>query len=234
MVKWSAESWFRRHSPLNAALELTQKSAKECSLNIVGCLLLVVSVFLFGLKGMAAEMGIAVAASAVFLAFANLDKFSKFKGAGFEAELREVVTEANATIDHLKQVTTPLLITSIDLMTKDGRWSDGDGINKKHDLFDKLINLESEIGVKDSELDLAKQRYIRIHAWDMISELAGNIECAGESKFTTLIASKIGRHTFDKVPDLAVFKELVSTIELDEKCQEQLKAVEKYYLKYKL
>ncbi|ENM5776423.1 hypothetical protein V4V55_003905 [Vibrio mimicus] len=206
----------------------------ECNLNIVGCLLLIVSVFLFGLKGMATEMGIAVAASAVFLAFANLDKFSKFKGAGFEAELREVVTEANATIEHLKSVTTPLLITSIDLMTKDGRWSDGDGINKCHDQFDKLVSLESEIGVTDSALDLAKQKYIRIHAWDMISELAKNIERAGEAKFTTLTASKVGRHSFDKTPDLTVFKELLVSIELDSKLQEQLKKVENYYFKYKL
>jgi len=91
-------------------------------LNYIGFGLLVVSIFLFGLKGMVAEMGIAVAASAVFLAFANLDKFSKFKGAGFEAELRSVVNEANATVEHLKSVATPLLVTSVDLMTKDGRW----------------------------------------------------------------------------------------------------------------
>ena len=48
-------------------------------LNTVGFIVLIVSVFVFGLKGMAAEMGIAVAASGIFLAFSNLDKFSEFK-----------------------------------------------------------------------------------------------------------------------------------------------------------
>ncbi|OAM96724.1 hypothetical protein AZ468_23840 (plasmid) [Vibrio europaeus] len=80
-------------------------------------------------------MGIAVVASSIFLAFANLDKFSKFKGAGFEAELKSVVDEANSSIENLKAVTTPLLITSLDLISKDGRWSDGGGFYKTHDLY---------------------------------------------------------------------------------------------------
>ena len=203
-------------------------------MNYIGFGLLVVSIFLFGLKGMVAEMGIAVAASAIFLAFANLDKFSKFKGAGFEAELRSVVSEANATVEHLKSVATPLLVTSLDLMTKDGRWADGDGINKSHALFDKLVNLESEIGLKDEALNEAKLRYVRIHAWDMVKELAGNIEKAGENKFTITVSEKIGHHSVVKAPKLSDFKSLLSTISLDETCQQQLKKVESYYLKYKL
>ena len=47
--------------------------------NIIGFILLITSIFVFGLKGMSVEMGIAVAASSIFLAFANLHKFSKFK-----------------------------------------------------------------------------------------------------------------------------------------------------------
>ncbi|MCU8356817.1 hypothetical protein M2G48_20800 [Vibrio vulnificus] len=84
-------------------------------INIVGFVFMLVSVFLFGLKGMTAEMGIAVAASCVFLAFANLDKFTKFKGAGFEAELREAVSEANATINELKELAKPLIRTNFEI-----------------------------------------------------------------------------------------------------------------------
>jgi len=116
----------------------------------------------------------------------------------------------------------------------DGRWNDGDGINKSHELFDKLVNLETEIGLKDDALSKAKLRYVHIHAWDMVKELAGNIEKAGENKFTVIVSEKIGSHSFVKAPKLSDFKSLLSTINLDETCQQQLKTVEAYYLKYKL
>lgn len=41
--------------------------------------------------GKPTEMGLAIMAGALGLAFANLDKFSKFKGGGFEAELRDKI-----------------------------------------------------------------------------------------------------------------------------------------------
>ena len=46
---------------------------------------------LFGILGRPAEMGLAVVAGALGLAFANIDKISRFKGAGFEAEMREKI-----------------------------------------------------------------------------------------------------------------------------------------------
>lgn len=190
--------------------------------------------FLFGLKGMPVEMGIAVAASAVFLAFAHLDKFSKFKGAGFEAELREVVSEANATVEHLKSVATPLLITNLDLISKEGRLIDGGDFSKNHELFDKLIGLGVEIGLEDEGLEDAKQRYIRIHAWDMVSMLAKNIEKAGEVNFSKLVAEQVGRHNFEKSPDLPKYKSLLSNVELNEECKQQLKLISIYFKKYKL
>lgn len=42
-----------------------------------------------GFLGKPAEMGLAIVAGAVALAFSDLEKFSRIKGAGFEAELRE-------------------------------------------------------------------------------------------------------------------------------------------------
>ncbi|WP_166368366.1 hypothetical protein [Psychromonas sp. SA13A] len=203
-------------------------------MNIIGFVLLVVSIFLFGLKGMAVEMGIAVAASAVFLAFANLDKFSKFKGAGFEAELKSVVDEANATVEHLKSVATPLLITNLDLITNAGRFGGGDAINKSHELFDKLVALETEISLKDETLDEAKRKYIRINAWDMVKELSGNIERAGEDEFSIIASKKIGNHSFESAPNLVEFKQLLHNINLNEACKKQLNQIENYYSKYEL
>ena len=46
---------------------------------------------LLGLIGRPAEMGFSVAAGTIGLVFANIDKIRRFKGAGFEAEMREKV-----------------------------------------------------------------------------------------------------------------------------------------------
>lgn len=52
-------------------------------------MLLVVST-IYGFMGLAAEMGLAILAGVLGLAFSNIDKISKFKGAGFEAEMKMV------------------------------------------------------------------------------------------------------------------------------------------------
>ena len=202
-------------------------------LNIVGFIVLIVSVFVFGLKGMAAEMGIAVAASGIFLAFANLDKFSEFKGAGFEAKLREAVDEANATIENLKEVASPLIKTNLFALAKAGRISD-DAFDKSHDLFDQLAELQSKIGLDGQDLEKSKASYLNIHAWDMVSELSGNIERAGNERFSVTSHETMGSHNFEVAPDLRKFNKLLSSVVLDEVSQNQYEALKDYYAKYQL
>ncbi len=218
----------------NKLLELqAPRGIMNIFLNIVGFIVLIVSVFLFGLKGMAAEMGIAVAASGVFLAFANLDKFSEFKGAGFEAKLREVVDEANATIENLKEVAKPLIKTNLFALAKAGRFSDG-AFNKSHDVYDQLAELQSKIGLDGQDLEKSKASYLNIHAWDMVSELSGNIERAGNERFSVTSREAMGTHSFEVAPDLKKFNELVSGVELDEVSQNQFETLKNYYAKYQL
>lgn len=47
--------------------------------------------FCFGYLGKPTEMGLSILAGVLSLAFTNIDKISKFKGAGFEAEMRNKV-----------------------------------------------------------------------------------------------------------------------------------------------
>jgi len=218
----------------NILLELY---ALECKmgvfLNIIGFLLLITSVFVFGLKGMAAEMGIAVAASGLFLAFANLDKFSEFKGAGFQAKLKEAVEEANATIENLKEVAKPLIKTNLFALAKAGRFSDG-AFAKNHEVYDQLIQLQSKIGLDAPDLEQSKLSYLSIHAWDMVSELSGSIESSGIKSFSVTSRESIGSHSFEVAPDLNKFKSLLSEITLDEKSEKQYTLLKEFYKKYKL
>jgi len=71
---------------------------------------------LFGVSGALAflgrptEMGLAILAGAIGFAFSNIDKISRFKGAGFEAEMREqqvaesVVTAQTENTESLKSI----------------------------------------------------------------------------------------------------------------------------------
>ncbi|MCJ8320532.1 MAG: hypothetical protein MJK12_12915 [Colwellia sp.] len=61
----------------------------------------------YGFMSLAAEMGLAILAGAIGLAFTNIDKISKFKGAGFEAEMNMVHTmlesQTEPTIEQREQ-----------------------------------------------------------------------------------------------------------------------------------
>jgi len=46
---------------------------------------------LLGFLGKPTEMGLAIIAGSIGLAFSNIDKIARFKGAGFEAEMREKI-----------------------------------------------------------------------------------------------------------------------------------------------
>lgn len=72
-------------------------------------ILIMVPVLIFGYFGKTAEMGIVLLAGFVCAVFINLDKFSSFKAGKMEATLRDVINEANATIDQLKSLTEPLM-----------------------------------------------------------------------------------------------------------------------------
>ncbi|MGB5965588.1 MAG: hypothetical protein WBF77_04805 [Sulfurimonadaceae bacterium] len=201
--------------------------------NIIGFILLITSIFVFGLKGMSVEMGIAVAASSIFLAFANLPKFSKFKGAGFEAELKQVVDEANATIENLKEVAKPLIQTNLVALTNAGRFSEG-AFNKSHDLYDQLSELQKKIGLKSDDLEISKSEYLNIHAWDMISELSSNIERSGIEKFSITTRDTLNICNFEKAPDIKKFHELLSNLKLNKENTKLLQLLNDYYDKYKL
>lgn len=210
-----------------------KREIMNVTLNISGFILLIASIFVFGLKGMTSEMGIAVAASCIFLAFANLDKFSEFKGAGFQAKLRQAVDEANATIENLKEVAKPLIKNNLFILAKAGRFSSG-AFNKNHEVFDQLIELQEKMDLGGEDLENAKTQYLNIHAWDMISELSGNLERAGNDRFSVNSREVLGTHNFSSPPDLKKFKLLLNGLELNETTKQQLEVIEEYYIKYKL
>ena len=67
------------------------RSFLHSSLLGVAYLFLLAGSFYFGMKQLPVEMGTTILAASIALAFLNIDRIRKFKGAGFEAEMHEKV-----------------------------------------------------------------------------------------------------------------------------------------------
>lgn len=78
--------------------------------------------FVFGIMGRPVEMGLAIVGGAISLSLANLEKFRKIKGAGFEAELIhkiEAVIEKETEVDISGEESKPVpAVSKIDRNTK--------------------------------------------------------------------------------------------------------------------
>lgn len=77
-------------------------------------MLLVIST-IYGFMSLSAEMSLAIIAGSIGLAFSNIDKISKFKGAGFEAEMKMVTTmlenQTEPTIEQQQEAKTQKALT---------------------------------------------------------------------------------------------------------------------------
>jgi len=69
-----------------------QELAIKLPFQIASFVVLLVISTIYGFLSQSAEMGLAILAGSIGLAFSNIDKISKFKGAGFEAEMNMVHT----------------------------------------------------------------------------------------------------------------------------------------------
>jgi hypothetical protein len=106
------------------------------------CLIVAVpaGAMILGLLGKPTEMGIFVLAAGIGLAFANIDKIQRFKGAGFEAEMRKAVEEAYATTESLKAIAKPLILSNLSNLIYAGRWG-GMNSDKKHTIKKEMDKL---------------------------------------------------------------------------------------------
>ncbi|MFM2478841.1 hypothetical protein [Celerinatantimonas sp. MCCC 1A17872] len=135
---------------------------KDKILIISICLVILVLTVIFGWKAMPTEMGIIVVAGAIFLSFLNIDKIQRFKGAGFEAEMRQVVEDANASIHQLRDVaTTSTKATLTTLIASSFGFTNGMNLKSRLDLHDKLIADLKKLGVSEQQIEQADEMWKR-------------------------------------------------------------------------
>lgn len=127
-------------------------------------------VFLFGLRGQPTEMGLIIVACAICLAFTNINKIQKVKGAGFEAEMKKAVEEAYATTESLRSMAKPLILSTLDNIIFAGRWGEMDN-ERKHKLKADIDGLAKSLGVFDKDVESASQMFFVWHAFDHVHKL---------------------------------------------------------------
>lgn len=129
-------------------------------------LVIVVPGIVFGMNGKTVEMGLAIVLGALAGAFLNIDKFAKFKGAGFEAELRVAVEQAYATIENMKEVAKPLIITSLSNMTFANQIG-GASLSEKYKYKSELVKLAHSLKIVDGEIKDEIELFDHHHTMDL-------------------------------------------------------------------
>jgi len=99
------------------------------------------------------EMGIAAGAIVVALFFANLDKFSRFKSGGTEAQLQTTITEANAAIGQLKELGLSLSSPMVDELAMSGRMLQDIPLKYKLERVAKIAETLKKLGASENEIE---------------------------------------------------------------------------------
>jgi Sec7-like guanine-nucleotide exchange factor len=134
-------------------------------LNTVLIIALVVIPAVFGAFKMPAEMGLAIASIGLALCFANLEKFSRFKGAGFEAELRTAVAKTYAAIDQLKELSLVLSAPIVDGLALSGRMLQYLHLKYKLEHVEKISSTLQKLEASESEIkDVCATMFQRVRS----------------------------------------------------------------------
>ena len=94
-------------------------------------------------------------ASMLFLVFSNIDRFTSFKGLGFEANIRELdnkIKEADAILKKLKSLSTFASRAVIDLTNKTGRFGGAINSKERYQYTIEVCEHLEEMGVTKSEI----------------------------------------------------------------------------------
>ncbi|MFJ7680353.1 hypothetical protein ACIQXQ_20200 [Peribacillus sp. NPDC097198] len=140
--------------------------------NILVVILIMAPALYFGYEGKDLVMGLSIVAGALTAAFLNLDKFERFSGAGFGAEMRKVekaVEDAYATIDNLKDIAKPLFNIVISTLTYEGRIG-GMEIKEKDKYKENILALSKDLDIYDEKFQQKIDTFNILHIWDAYDE----------------------------------------------------------------
>ena len=172
---------------------------ERCFLFLTSLVFLYFSINSFLHSGVAA----ATAAFVMFflcLIYANVSRFKRFKGLGFEAELWEdKQQEAADLIERLKNIVEVYTREIIMMKVMSGRWGGGSEWPSRWALYEELVGQHDTLGQKIDFLPL-KEKVYRIMVFDSVSALSSEIQHALSKAYTDTndaISKKFGNPITD-------------------------------------
>ena len=157
MCAWLRENWER------------------CFLFLIALVFLTFSIRFF----LNSEVTGATAAFVMFflcLIYANVSRFKRFKGLGFEAELWEdKQKEAADLIDRLANIVQVYTREIVMMKVMMGRWGGGKKWPERWALYDELVGQHDTLGQKIDFLPLKDQVY-RVMVFDAVSGLSSKVQ----------------------------------------------------------
>lgn len=119
-------------------------------------------------------MGVSVVAGAIAATFINLDKVSRFKGAGFEAEMRKAVEDVYATIETIEELSKPLVYSIYSLLIGEGFFG-GLGADKKYEVSQKLDDIIASFDLEDKEIKQIHNMFNKTIVKEYFDEFVGSL-----------------------------------------------------------
>lgn len=164
-------------------------------MRILSLLLILGPSLYFGYLGKPTEMGLSIVGGAVASAFLNLEKFDRFKGAGFEAEMRRVASEASATLENLKDVAKPLCRSALAQLINEGRIG-GMDLTEKTNYKNEIVSLAKGLNIYDEGIESQIHKFDRYHIWDLYQNIEREIPY-DETSIKNEIRNKVDRSLED-------------------------------------
>ena len=139
-----------------------------------------------------------LAAGTLAAIFFNIEKIKRFKGAGIEAEMRDVVNKAYMTVDSLKTIAKPLLFAAIENIAYANRWG-GMGVRQKHIFINELEKAAKELSLDDTDLESTLEKFYRLHTWDHFSNFVNTVSQLKniDMAIVKALRSRTNYNTFD-------------------------------------
>lgn len=197
--------------------------------NLIIVLIIIGPGLAFGFFGKPTEMGLAIVAGAIAAAFINIDKIQKFKGAGFEAEMRRVVDEAYATTENLKEMTVPLVWSTMNMLNHLNRWGSIDFV-EKNEMKDHIKSVVENFEIKDKRIMDTFDKFQRFHTWDLYQKFTSTYIRETKQDDLHLLVNEIRDINTIQYPSK---EKIIKTLKIDEtKLSQDLKNYLEDYVYY--
>lgn len=126
------------------------------------------------------------------MAFANIDKMAKFKGAGFEAEMKNTIDKANATIEEVQQVGCKSAAAILEVTAAFGRFGGGIKTLRRLQIRDNLVASLRGLGADDDDIKDAQTGFNR---WLLFDHAAKIVQAVGSNWPKTTEGNRLHQYT---------------------------------------